>query len=591
MSSGQSSLRRHTTLQNISVAVAGSILLAACGGGSSNSGSSTPPPPTMYTVGGTISGLTASGLVLQNNTDTVSPAANATTFTFGTSLASGASYSVSVKTQPTGQTCTVASGSGTIASANITNVAVTCTTPSDTIGGTVTGLGASATGLKLADNGGDTLPISTNGTFVFATSLAPGKPYAVTVAQQPTNTPPQYCTVSAGSGTTGAGNVTTVAVKCRTQGQYLFTTVHSATPYPNGLVTEFNIDPATGIPSRELRHGTASMDPWGISLDTSGKYAYVTFINDSNSQLGSVTFDPVADTITDNDTAHTLGANAVMLTVATDPNPSGNAPYIFEGGTLDYTRSQGEIFAYSVAAGKVTPVGAEVDLDGGYPFSLAVDPTGKFLFAPQPATGAPSPQPPTSGTPDVWVYQINADGSLTPVTGAPFTFQAGGTTNTPFGVAVNPNGGYVYFTDNTADTVTAYSYSAAGALTMVGTPQGVGQDPTGVAVDPTGQFLYVTNANEATVSAFTINQTTGVLTAVGSAVATGASRSLIPNAIQVDPSGGYVYVSNGADATVAAFSINRTTGALTEIGSVSGDPQSAAGLGNGGTGSSALAIE
>ena len=42
-------------------------------------------------------------------------------------LAGGAAYSVTVKTNPSGQTCTVASGSGTIASANITNVAVSCT--------------------------------------------------------------------------------------------------------------------------------------------------------------------------------------------------------------------------------------------------------------------------------------------------------------------------------------------------------------------------------------------------------------------------------------------------------------------------------
>ena len=49
-------------------------------------------------------------------------------FTFATQLPGGAAYAVTVKTNPSGQTCTVASGSGTIASANVTNVAVTCTT-------------------------------------------------------------------------------------------------------------------------------------------------------------------------------------------------------------------------------------------------------------------------------------------------------------------------------------------------------------------------------------------------------------------------------------------------------------------------------
>ena len=33
---------------------------------------------------------------------------------------------MTVQTNPSGQTCTVASGSGTVASANVTNVAVTC---------------------------------------------------------------------------------------------------------------------------------------------------------------------------------------------------------------------------------------------------------------------------------------------------------------------------------------------------------------------------------------------------------------------------------------------------------------------------------
>jgi uncharacterized repeat protein (TIGR03803 family) len=39
----------------------------------------------------------------------------------------GATYAVTVKTQPTGETCTVSNGSGTIATASVTNIAVSCT--------------------------------------------------------------------------------------------------------------------------------------------------------------------------------------------------------------------------------------------------------------------------------------------------------------------------------------------------------------------------------------------------------------------------------------------------------------------------------
>src|SRR5207253_6507664 len=73
-------------------------------------------------------------VVLQDNGgDNLSVAANGS-FTFATKLASGSAYSVTVLTQPSGQTCAVTAGTGTIASANVTSVTVTCAAS----GGTVT---------------------------------------------------------------------------------------------------------------------------------------------------------------------------------------------------------------------------------------------------------------------------------------------------------------------------------------------------------------------------------------------------------------------------------------------------------------------
>lgn len=79
-----------------------------------------------YTVGGTTSGLTGTGLQIQNNgSDTLSIAADGG-FVFAIALADLSAYTVSVSTQPTGQTCSVSNGNGMIAAANITNVAVDC---------------------------------------------------------------------------------------------------------------------------------------------------------------------------------------------------------------------------------------------------------------------------------------------------------------------------------------------------------------------------------------------------------------------------------------------------------------------------------
>ena len=85
-----------------------------------------PAPVGPFTVGGTISGLSGAGLVLQNNSgDDLSIAANATAFTFAAAVANGTPYSVSVRTPPAGQTCTVQNGSGT-AAANVATVAISC---------------------------------------------------------------------------------------------------------------------------------------------------------------------------------------------------------------------------------------------------------------------------------------------------------------------------------------------------------------------------------------------------------------------------------------------------------------------------------
>ena len=98
------------------------LTLAGCGGGSSNTTNIT---TTNYTLGGSISGLTAGSVVLANGSATVTVSAGATGWTFGSSFAAGSSYSVTVKTQPTDELCEVSDGSGTN-TGDVGNVVVVC---------------------------------------------------------------------------------------------------------------------------------------------------------------------------------------------------------------------------------------------------------------------------------------------------------------------------------------------------------------------------------------------------------------------------------------------------------------------------------
>jgi len=87
--------------------------------------------------------------------------------------------------------------------------------PEHTVGGTVTGLVAMGSGVTLQNNGGDTLMISQNGSFVFPAKLVPGSTYDVTILTQPTN-PSQTCTIVGGAGSIAAVDITTVVVTCTT---------------------------------------------------------------------------------------------------------------------------------------------------------------------------------------------------------------------------------------------------------------------------------------------------------------------------------------------------------------------------------------
>jgi uncharacterized delta-60 repeat protein len=85
-------------------------------------------PETRFSVGGTVTGLQGSGLVLRNVVDDI-PASNGS-FAFPAGLVSGSDYAVTVRAQPVDpdQTCTVSNGNGVITDADVTDVAVDCVT-------------------------------------------------------------------------------------------------------------------------------------------------------------------------------------------------------------------------------------------------------------------------------------------------------------------------------------------------------------------------------------------------------------------------------------------------------------------------------
>jgi len=187
--------------------------LPACGGGGSSSNNSGGGVAQGFSIGGTLSGLAGGQQVglLNNAGDALTLSSNGA-FTFATPVAANGSYSVSVGSQPVGQTCSVTPGtaSGSGVAADVGTVAVVCATNTYAIGGTLSGL-AGGQQVLLRNNGGDDLLLAADGAFGFARPVTYLGSYNVTVASQP---PGQTCSVTQGAGAGVTAAVGSVGVVC-----------------------------------------------------------------------------------------------------------------------------------------------------------------------------------------------------------------------------------------------------------------------------------------------------------------------------------------------------------------------------------------
>lgn len=149
---------------------------------------------------------------------------------------------------------------------------------------------------------------------------------------------------------------------------------------------------------------------------------------------------------------------------------------------------------------------------------------------------------------------------------------------------------YVYTNNDTftgPNSVSGYSVDSSGSLSQIsGSPFSTGGTGTSSTALPlygatrvvvVNDFLYASNAGSNTVSAFTIDlSSNGALVPIGSPVATDGSDDSSKSGISLaaTPDGKYLYAAT-TDGTITVFSINDATnppaGGLTKVGSVSAD--------------------
>jgi lactonase family protein with 7-bladed beta-propeller len=528
-------------------------LVAGCGGGGGGGGSPPPPPPpATFSVGVTVTGLFGTGLVLQNNGGNALTVNANGAATFTTALASGTAYNVTVSTQPTAtpaQTCTVSSGTGTVGSAAVTGIAVSCRAQAGRFlyvpnAATVPTANAVAGFTIDANTGALTsmgLPFATQGQAPRTLFKDPTGKFLYVYGDDDLNAAgPTTLTGFVVNAQTGAltpipGLVTVNATMpappvFHPSGNFVYLVVSDPGLSANNTLRGFAIDATTGaltpipaavwgpIQSFEVL-SSAVISPNGSSL-------YLA------SYIPSVTPPPPALPIPVPPTARLTQIAVAAQTGAFNPVSSSEvtaAGMIFyqlakhPAGTHMYTRNSGPVGSLTsrfTLDGPSGLIGARTDFPTAAGFGVVVAPSSRVYFL---ELGGFLGPPPTPLPGNVVGYVDSATGAPSALTGT--RWPTGG--DNPLSITLDPTGRYIAMTNTGAPaTVTVMKIDAAqGSLTSVaGSPYTptVGTLPGSVAFDPSGRFAYLPAGNPASVSSYAINVDTGVPTFVDSETLLGA---------------------------------------------------------------------
>src|SRR5450631_660626 len=242
------------------------------------------------------------------------------------------------------------------------------------------------------------------------------------------------------------------------------------------------------------------------------------------------------------------------------------------GGYRLYVANQGshDVNAYFINRndGSLASVPGSPFAIAGVGHRIVVHPSGHFVYVTSDHSGGGS---------DVNAFHVQSNGSLKPVPGSPFSGE--GSVGIP-ALAMDPGGKYLFASATVAGNtgaVAAFTIDQiSGAITPVagspfivpdyaGCTQFCQFPPTDVAVGPTGKYLYAVLGIEDAIAGFSIDGSTGALSNLpgspypeGQFCTTNSCNN--PNTESIDPNGKFIYVSNGQLEAVSIFTLNPATG-------------------------------
>lgn len=474
-------------------------------------------------------------------------------------------------------------GPGGIAG-NIASSTNTTSVPTYTVSGQLSDLIDTTNGVELQLNGGSSQVVKANGTFTFATGLATGAAYKISVSKRPSS-PRQFCRVVNDSGTIAQAGVTDVGVTCSRLARY-----NLVVDGTDKSVSTFVIDGPSGR-STYIGKITTANPPSSVAVHHAKQFAYVSYTTG-----GAITRFAVGDN------GLLTGPTSLSALASTGPqfitvDSARSVAYVVD-------QNAKSIAQFAIGAdGGLTTTGSPVSTGEG-PTAVTLDPLGKYAYVVNKTSAN--------------VSQYSVDSSTGVLKPLPVLTLDGA--SKPTALALEPSGAYAYVANNGADPkISQFTVNrGTNALDPTGTtPIATQGDPKSIVVDPAGDFLYVANSTGNSVTQYVINQSNGVLSAHappriaaqrapdGLAQVTGdkyvepygkfvyvtsdddalwifgtnewtqasnANSVAIPGngpvTIAVDPTGAHAYVVNTTRKSISQYAINAVTGSLASFGAI-----------------------
>ncbi len=401
---------------------------------------------TEYRLGGSVSGLQGSGLVLQDaaageQARFVSISSNGS-FQFGNAIESGTRYLITVKSQPVNptQTCAVTNGSGTVAESTVTNVVVDCAP--------ITHFAYVANRLS-------------NNISAYQINSATG---ALTQVQ--------------GSPFVAPGGAPQSVIADHS-GNFLYVA--------NGVsdnVSAFTIT-ATGILNPIGGPVPAGSAPSSLAIDATDGYLYVA--NSVSNDVSAYAINPSSGALTElPGSPFPVGIGPVSLLA----DPAGSFLYVANSGSGNVS-----VLQIDSSTGALKSISGSPFAAGRGAISIAIDGTGTMAYVANETAATIS------------AYSINpATGAMTAIGTLPVLTD-------PTSLAIDPSGPYLFAANAVmANSIATLPINASGALAIGGTPASSGATPVSLAVGPSGQFLYAVSAGTNNVYIYSIDAGTGALT-------------------------------------------------------------------------------